>query len=119
LGDAGTWTFTLTVTPSTISQIGLTTDTTTVDGSSGVHGQLTTSGSNGGGVTFVATTGNTTSLKVSTGGPVSTSGYLKVGSYTFGGTDTDADGDTGPGPSPDGHGQRDSPERTPDGYDDR
>ena len=95
LGDAGTWTFTLTVTPSTISQIGLTTDTTTVDGSSAYTGQLTTSGSNGGGVTFVATTGNTTSLKVSTGGPVSTSGYLKVGSYTFGGTDTDADGDTG------------------------
>ena len=33
-GDAGTWTFTLSVSPSAITQIGLVTDTSTVDGSS-------------------------------------------------------------------------------------
>ena len=56
---------------------------------------MTTSGSNGGGVAFSASSGDTTDLQVTPGGLVSTKGYLKVGSYTFGGTIGDTDGDTG------------------------
>jgi len=85
LKDTGTWTFTLTVTPSTITQIGITGATSAVDASSTTTTQLTTSGSNGGSVTFAPTSGDETDLKVTAAGLVSTAGYLKVGTYTFGG----------------------------------
>jgi len=93
-GDAGTWTYTLTVTASLITQAKPTSDTTTVDGSGAYTTPLAVTGNNGT-VSYTATGGDTTHLLISSQGVVTTSGMLVVGNYTFSGTDSDVNGDAG------------------------
>jgi outer membrane protein OmpA-like peptidoglycan-associated protein len=94
--DTGTWTYTLTVTNSGITQTTASkTNNTTVALSSGSSGQLAVSGSNGT-VSYSATGGGEESdFNVTTGGAITTTGQLAVGSYNVTGTDTDTALDTG------------------------
>ena len=94
-GDAGTWTYTLSVTPVTITQIAPTSGS--VPQKSPYAGQLSTTGSDGRGVTFYeATSANSSLVLVSNTGAVSVAnGGLNVGAYTVSGTTSDGSGDTG------------------------
>jgi outer membrane protein OmpA-like peptidoglycan-associated protein len=92
--DTGTWSYTLTVTPSTISQTPQT-GATNVAGSASFEDQLVTTGSN---LTesFTATGGTgESSFNVGTTGVIITTGQQAAGVYTVTGTDTDTQGDTG------------------------
>jgi uncharacterized repeat protein (TIGR02543 family) len=97
-GDAGTWTYTLTVIPTgsktTIVQLTPSTGTVLNTASSTfVAGPMTTE-DNTGQVTFVTTKANP-GLTVSASGLISTTGSLSIGTYTVSGTDSDPAGDSG------------------------
>jgi hypothetical protein len=94
-GDTGTWTFTLTVTKGTLTQIPPTGRSVTVANSgSSFNDQLAVSGANGT-VSYVVTSSNS-HLKVTPGGAITTvGGPLTAGTYTVSGTDSDTYGDTG------------------------
>ncbi len=97
-GDAGTWTYTLTVTPATIGQTAPTSNGSTVTpaSSAGFSAQLAAGG--GVGAVSFATTGSGSTppgVHVSSTGVVTTTGTIGVHSYVISGTDSDADGDTG------------------------
>ena len=93
-GDAGTWSYSLTVTAVTIAQAAPTAGTTTTTGSASFTDQLATTGSDGNGVAFVTTTPSL-AITVSPSGAVSTSGAVAAGTYFVSGTDSDGSGDTG------------------------
>ncbi|MGH9919126.1 MAG: InlB B-repeat-containing protein, partial [Nitrososphaerales archaeon] len=102
-GDAGTWTYSLTVNAGTSGGAGATTllvqtsptAGTVSSASSGTFsvGPLTVE-NNSGAVTFV-TTKSSSSLTVSTKGLISSTGTLSAGSYSVSGTDSDASGNSG------------------------
>jgi hypothetical protein len=92
-GDTGIFTYTLTVTAVTITQVAPTTGTVTTTGSAAFTDHLNTTG-NISKRSFVKTGGGT-GLKVSFGGKVTTTGTLAKGTYKATGTVADAFGDTG------------------------
>ncbi len=92
-GDVGTFTYTLTVSPVTISQIDPTSNSVSGSGSTAFTDQLETTGNNGP-VTFTKT-GGSTGLDVSPSGQITTTGTLAIGTYTAKGTTEDAYGDAG------------------------
>jgi len=104
-GDAGTWTFSLTVvaTPPTGGPPGSTTNIIQTSPTTGTvlntaegtftPGPITVTG-NTGPVTYLTTT-SSPGLTVSKSGQISTTGPLAVGTYGVSGTDTDANGDNG------------------------
>ena len=92
-GDAGPFTYTLTVKAVTIIQTAPTTGTVTTSGSAAFTDHLNTTGSVGK-RSFVKTGGGT-GLKVSFGGQISTTGTLAAGTYKETGTVSDAFGDAG------------------------
>jgi hypothetical protein len=89
--DAGSFTYTLTVKPVTITQAAPTSGVVSVPGSAAFADHLRTTG-NTGSVTFI---GEGTGLKVSPHGKITTTGTLAGGTYTAVGTTSDAFGDTG------------------------
>ena len=92
-GDTpGTWTYTLTVTATPITQVPPTTGTVPTTTSATFTDQLAVSGSPGT-ATFTTTTG-TAALDVSPTGQVTTTGPLAAGSYAVSGTVADPYGDT-------------------------
>jgi hypothetical protein len=92
--DTGTFSFTLTVTPGTITQIAPTTGTISFSLSPFFSAQLLTSGATGS-VTF-AKTGGSANLAVSSSGVVTPVGApLRAGSYSVNGTDSDSLNNTG------------------------
>ena len=96
-GDAGSWSYTLAVTPVAITQTAPFLNSTTPTRSSSFTATLTTTG-NTGAVGFTTTTappGSTGGIKVSRAGVVTTTGALSVGTYAASGTDSDSYGDTG------------------------
>jgi uncharacterized repeat protein (TIGR02543 family) len=97
-GDAGTWTYTLTVLPSgsktTIVQLAPTSGTTLDTSSSTFTAGPISTENNIGAVTFVTTKANA-DLLVSSSGLITTSGALAIGTYTVSGTDSDLGGDRG------------------------
>jgi uncharacterized repeat protein (TIGR02543 family) len=97
-GDAGTWTYTLTVLPTgsktTIVQLTPTTGAVVNTASSTFAAGPITTENNTGTVTFL-TTKSSPSLTVSSSGLISTTGSLAIGTYTVSGTDTDPAGDSG------------------------
>jgi predicted secreted protein len=93
-GDAGTWTFTLTINSILITQTSSGTGTVTTTASAAYTSNLTTSG-NIGTVTFVTGTTNP-SINVSGTGVITTvGGPLVAATYTVSGTDHDGRGDSG------------------------
>jgi hypothetical protein len=95
--DSGIWTYTLTVTKGTLTQIPPTGKSVTVANSgSAFNDQLAVSGSSGT-VTYVVPTATSNShLKVTSGGAITTvGGPLLVGTYTVSGTDSDTHSDSG------------------------
>ena len=98
LGDAGKWSFTLTVTKSAITQAGpfSNTQVVTVASSSSFTDQLKTTDT-AGKVTFTTKGPGSTppGFVVSSSGVVSTKAVLPVGNYTATGTDSDTLGDAG------------------------
>ena len=92
-GDTGTWTYSLTVGASTITQAGSTSGNTTVNTSGAFTYQLTSLG--GVGTVSYSVTTPSTGLNVSSTGVVSTTGTLAANTYTASGKLTDTDGDTG------------------------
>ncbi len=95
LGDAGTWTYTLTVNGVNISQAAPFSDTTTTTVSSTFTQQLQPIGQNGAAVTYVTAVPNA-NLTVSSSGLVSTvGGPLVANDYTVSGSDSTALGDAG------------------------
>ncbi len=94
IGDAGTFSFTLTVAaPATIAQAAPTSGTVNTLASNVFSDQLAVSGANGT-VTFLQSTG-APAVVISPTGAVSTSGVLKPGTYTASGTTSDSGGDAG------------------------
>lgn len=93
-GDTGTWTYTLSVTGTTVTQTSPTSATTTTDASPTFSGGTIATSGNLGAVTFT-TTAPSAGLAVNSSGAITTTGTLAPGSYTASGTDTDAYGDTG------------------------
>src|ERR1017187_3095715 len=96
-GDAGSWSYTLAVTPVAITQTAPFLNSTTPTRSSSFTATLTTTG-NTGAVGFTTTTappGSIGGIKVSRAGVVTTTGALSVGTYAASGTDSDSYGDTG------------------------
>ena len=92
--DAGTWSYSLTVTASNLAQAAPTSGSVTVANSGSFNDQLSVTG-NVGAVTFTTTAANANVI-VSSSGAISVSGGpLAVGTYTVSGTDVDTDGDTG------------------------
>jgi uncharacterized repeat protein (TIGR02543 family) len=91
--DAGTWSYTLSVAASTITQVSPTSAATTASESAAFADQLNVTGNNGA-VTF-STSSPSPELTVSSSGAVTTNGQLAEGDYSASGTDTDADGDAG------------------------
>jgi uncharacterized repeat protein (TIGR02543 family) len=92
--NSGTWTYTLVVNPSTITQATPTSGTSTDANSAAFTDALAVTGNNGA-VSF-STSSATSGLVVSTTGAVSTTGGpLAAGPYSATGSDTDVDGDTG------------------------
>ena len=85
LGDTGTWSYTLTVNDSTLTQVSPTAGTTTTG--SAFADQLSVTGNNGA-VVYTQTTGSP-SLSVSTTGAVSAPATLVAGPYAATGTDVD------------------------------
>jgi major membrane immunogen (membrane-anchored lipoprotein) len=92
-GGTGTFSYTVTVTASTITQVVPTAGSATVTLSSTFKDQLATSG-NVGAVTFTKTGGGS-KVTVSSSGGIGTNGTLAVGVYTATGTTTDTFGDHG------------------------
>ncbi len=90
-GDTGTWSFSLTVAATAITQIAPTTGTTTTGKT--FTGQLKVSGSNGT-ITYTQSTG-TPHLTVSSSGKISAPATLAAGAYKATGTVKDTSGDTG------------------------
>src|ERR1017187_8373781 len=96
-GDTGTWSYSLKVSPTAITQLAPFLNSTTPTRSSSFTATLTTTG-NTGAVGFTTTTappGSTGGIKVSRAGVVTTTGALSVGTYAASGTDSDSYGDTG------------------------
>ncbi|MGA7834586.1 MAG: InlB B-repeat-containing protein [Acidimicrobiales bacterium] len=97
LNDAGTWTYTLTVTGGTITQTSPTTGTVDVASSTAFSGQLNPTTANGESVAY--TQGGppqSSDLTITSGGRVSVlGGPLAVGAYTISGTTSNTEGDTG------------------------
>ena len=87
----GNYSYQLTVIPGTMPQIAPTTATTDTPSSSGWTDSLNVSG-NFGTVTYSTVSGP---VNVDSGGNISTSGTLPVGTYTATGTMSDPNGDTG------------------------
>ena len=92
--DVGTFTYVLTVGPSTITQAAPTTGTTTVDGSTGFTDQLNATGNNGT-VTYAQGSSTSALLSVSSSGAVAVTGTLAAGTYTVSGSLSDTSGDSG------------------------
>jgi lipoate synthase len=90
-GDAGAWSFALTVTATTLAQSAPTTASTTTG--KAFSGQLAVSGSHGT-LTFAELTG-APDLTVSSSGKVSAAASLVAGTYRATGTERDSLGDTG------------------------
>ncbi len=90
-GDTGTWSFSLTVSATAITQMTPTTGTTSTG--KAFTGQLKVSGSHGT-VTYTQSTG-APDLKVSSSGKVSAPATLAAGTYKATGTVKDTSGDTG------------------------
>ena len=90
-GDTGTWSFSVTVSATKITQIAPTTGTSTTG--KAFTGQLEVSGSHGT-VTYAQSTG-APDLKVSSSGAVSAPATLTAGTYKATGTVKDTYGDTG------------------------
>src|ERR1039458_9043030 len=94
-GDAGTWSYSLTVSATAITQITPTSGKTTPAASSAFTDQLKTSGGTGA-VSFATTSASSPAgLVVSSSGAVSTTGTLSADTYTISDTDADTYGDTG------------------------
>ena len=91
-GDTGTFSYTLTVTAGTITQLSPTSADVTIKGSYPYSNQLNVAGNNGP-VTYTQTYG--AYVKVSSSGAVSTTQLLPAAPYTARGTARDPDGDTG------------------------
>jgi hypothetical protein len=92
-GDTGYFSYTLTSGGPPITQTAPTSGSVTVPGSAAFTDHLRTTG-NRGPVTFTKT-GGTAGLKVSSGGKITTTGTLAVGTYDIVGTDSDAHFNTG------------------------
>lgn len=92
-GNSGAWTFTLSVTASTLTTSSPS-GSVTVPNSGAYSTTLTTTGNFGGSVSYVQTSGSS-SLTISSGGTVTTTGVLSVGTYTAQATTSDPNGDTG------------------------
>ena len=92
-GDHGSFTYTLTVTAGTISQVAPTAGSVTVAASSSFADQLAVTGTSGS-VAYTESTGSA-HLTVSTSGQVTTTGLLLPGPYTATGTTSDSFGDSG------------------------
>ena len=92
VGDTGIFTYTLTVTPSSIGEAE-SYGATTVNGSGTFSAQLVPTG-NSSAVSYLQTD-DSPYLSVSSSGHVSTTGHLLSGSYTTSGTTSDSNGDTG------------------------
>ncbi len=90
LGDAGAWTYTLTVSVAAITQVAPFGKSVSTTASSAFSDDLATNGS---GVIFNAVAN--ADLSVSSSGKVTTPGALAVGDYSISGTDSDSLGDTG------------------------
>jgi major membrane immunogen (membrane-anchored lipoprotein) len=95
-GDTGTWSYTLTVVSTPITQIAPFSNASLITplASNSFTSHLEVTGDDGAGVTFVTTSGSS-GLTVSTGGLIETTGTLDEDSYTASGTDVDGSGDTG------------------------
>jgi hypothetical protein len=94
-GDSGTWSFTLTVTASTITQTAPTSAAVKLTQLAGFKTQLNVTG-NLGTVTYTeATSADSGDVLVSATGQVTAKSTLAVGTYTVSGTVTDAYGDSG------------------------
>src|ERR1019366_9266627 len=98
-GDSGTWTYTLAVSASAITQAAPKSNGSVVTPptSSKFTAHLAVTGNNGA-VKYGLTNGHSTptGLVISSSGAVSTTGALAVGTYTAAGTDSDSLGDSGP-----------------------
>ena len=92
-GDSGTWSYTLTVAPTTIVQSGQSSPSVATSGTPGFADQLATTGATGA-VTYLQLTGSP-SISVAPSGEISAKSVLHTGTYTASGTDTDAYGDSG------------------------
>jgi hypothetical protein len=91
-GDAGTYSFTLTVNPAGITQISPATQTVTTTGEGAVASSITTNDTLGP-VTFTASSDN--GLSVNTSGQITVTGTLAKGTYVVSGSTSDAFGDAG------------------------
>jgi hypothetical protein len=91
-GDTGTWSFTLTVSATAITQIAPATATTTMG--KAFTDQLKTSGGTGT-VSYAQTEADVQTLTVSSSGAVSAPATLAAGTYKTTGTTRDSLGDTG------------------------
>jgi hypothetical protein len=92
-GDAGTWSFTLTVSAGTLTQQAPLSGSTSPSASSGYSAQLAASGAVG--AVAYAVTSHSIGLAVSSSGAVTTTGTLAGATYTAHGTDSDSSGDLG------------------------
>ena len=94
-GNAGTWTYTLTVTAGTITQTAPITGTASTTSSPAFTDQLAVTGSTGP-VTYAETSSpHSIQVLISSSGAVTTAGALPAGSYAVSGTTSDTFGDTG------------------------
>jgi hypothetical protein len=94
-GDTGTWTYTLVVTGSTISQSAPTSATITISQSSGFADSLAPSSHDGAAVMYATTVTNANLAVSTTGGLTVVGAPLTAGDYTVSGTLSDSLGDTG------------------------
>ncbi|HUZ41794.1 MAG TPA: InlB B-repeat-containing protein [Acidimicrobiales bacterium] len=93
--DSGTFSYTLTVSASSITQQPPNGNTTTVVASNNFSDQLNASGNNGGDVTYTQSSSTNPDLSVNSTGQVLVAGTLATGNDTVLGTLSDPDGDTG------------------------
>ncbi|HTZ09225.1 MAG TPA: putative Ig domain-containing protein [Acidimicrobiales bacterium] len=91
--DASTWSFTLIVSPVTLTQGSPKTGTTTTSTSASFTSQLTATPANG--TISYTVTSPSSALAVSGSGHVTTTGSLAAGTYTASGTDADTARDSG------------------------
>ncbi len=94
-GDRGAWTFTLTVSPATITLEQGAPTSATVSGQGGYTGQLTVTNATGAVTYTEASSAHSTQVVVSSTGAISAATSLAPGIYAVGGTDADAAGDRG------------------------
>ena len=93
VNNSGTWTFTLTVSNSALTQTSAT--SATVAAGTAYSGQLTVSGATGT-VAYVETTSaDSTDVVVTSAGAISASASLPTGTYTVSGTESDTSSDSG------------------------